>query len=385
MTAHSQVLSGLEAGKLYHYQVKSRDAAGNLTVSGDFTFTTAQNGSGGIKWLVTDHLGSTRMVIDETGSLAGIKRHDFLPFGEELFAGVGIRSASLGYGADSVRQKFTSKERDAETGLDYFLARYYSSTQGRFTSPDEFTGGPDELFIFADAASANPTFYADLTNPQSLNKYQYTYNNPLSYIDPDGHCPVCPAYYYEYYVKPTIQQVDSKITQIKNDLVDYGKGMGKSVANAVIDMSNAGAKITGDEPHARYEPSNEVQAMAMNSGDKLMILSGGAGKGLPANVAMAEGKNAAIVGAGANKLSPKVQSIMNEIDKQGIKVTVNPKKPETAQEGNVTLHSGKTQVNLRVETHPLKPGGPPVRHANVEVTQRIKNKNKVIENRHIDQ
>jgi RHS repeat-associated protein len=73
--------------------------------------------------------------------------------------------------------------------LDYFLARYYSSTQARFTSPDEFTGGPDELYDFTEAASENPTFYADLTNPQSLNKYQYTYNNPLNMVDPDGHCP----------------------------------------------------------------------------------------------------------------------------------------------------------------------------------------------------
>jgi RHS repeat-associated protein len=73
--------------------------------------------------------------------------------------------------------------------LDYFLARYYSSTQGRFTSPDEFSGGPDELYDFAEDASANPTFYAELDNPQSLNKYQYTYNNPLNMVDSDGHCP----------------------------------------------------------------------------------------------------------------------------------------------------------------------------------------------------
>lgn len=73
--------------------------------------------------------------------------------------------------------------------MDFFLARYYSSVQGRFTSPDEFTGGPDELFSFVDDASSNPTFYADLTNPQSLNKYQFTYNNPLRYVDPDGHEP----------------------------------------------------------------------------------------------------------------------------------------------------------------------------------------------------
>ena len=60
--------------------------------------------------------------------------------------------------------------------------------QGRFTSPDEFKGGPDELFDFEDDASSNPTFYADLENPQSLNKYQYGYNNPYKFNDPSGHC-----------------------------------------------------------------------------------------------------------------------------------------------------------------------------------------------------
>jgi RHS repeat-associated protein len=74
----------------------------------------------------------------------------------------------------SVSQQFTLKECDSETGLDYFGARYYSSQQGRFTSPDEFTGGPDELYYFVDDGSENPTFYADLFNPQW-------------YIDPDGH------------------------------------------------------------------------------------------------------------------------------------------------------------------------------------------------------
>jgi RHS repeat-associated protein len=128
------------------------------------------------------------MVFDESGALANVKRHDYLPFGEELFASQGLRTATLGYSAgDGIRQQFTAKERDVETGLDYFLARYYSSTQARFTSPDEFAGGPDELYYFAEDASDNPTFYADLTKPQSLNKYQYSYNNPLRWVDPDGH------------------------------------------------------------------------------------------------------------------------------------------------------------------------------------------------------
>ena len=145
----------------------------------------SETGDRQLQWLVPDHLGSTRIAVDRSGSLGGVKRHDFLPFGEELSAGVGIRSAAIGYGSDSTRQKFTSKERDDETGLDYFLARYYSSAQGRFISPDEFPGGPTELF--AEVAAHNPTFYADIAEPQSLNKYSYCLNNPLKFVDPDGH------------------------------------------------------------------------------------------------------------------------------------------------------------------------------------------------------
>jgi YD repeat-containing protein len=86
-----------------------------------------------IKWLVSDHLGTPRMIFDRTGAPANMSRHDYLPFGEELFAPTGGRSAAMGYsGGDGVRQQFTSKERDVETGLDYFLARYYASIQGRF-------------------------------------------------------------------------------------------------------------------------------------------------------------------------------------------------------------------------------------------------------------
>jgi RHS repeat-associated protein len=137
-----------------------------------------------LQWMVADHLGTPRMVIDKTGSLSGIKRHDYLPFGEEIGANVGIRSAGNGYTADQIKQKFTGHQRDVETNLDFMQARYYSNLNGRFTSPDEFNGGPIEAF---GAASANPTFYSELTIPQSLNKYQYCYNNPLRYIDPDGH------------------------------------------------------------------------------------------------------------------------------------------------------------------------------------------------------
>jgi RHS repeat-associated protein len=125
-----------------------------------------------VQWLVTDHLGTPRMIADQTGSLAGVRRHDYLPFGEELFAPTGGRTAALGYAtvtADGVRQQFTQKERDVETGLDYFGPRYYGNIQGRFLSPDSYAG--------------------NTRNPQTFNLYSYVLNNPIAYTDPTGHIP----------------------------------------------------------------------------------------------------------------------------------------------------------------------------------------------------
>jgi len=162
------------------------DAMGKLIAEYRSDSAQPPNG-GGTSYLTTDHLGSTRVVTKQDKSVQA--RYDYLPFGEELGAGIGSRSSAMKYSAtDATRQKFTSKERDSESGLDYFLARYYSSAQGRFTSPDEFTGGPHDLYYLSDAP-VNPTFYADLFEPQSFNKYQYGYNNPLRYVDLDGHQP----------------------------------------------------------------------------------------------------------------------------------------------------------------------------------------------------
>ena len=125
-------------------------------------------GLGGTSYLTTDHLGSTRVVTKNDGTVKA--RYDYLPFGEELGSGIGGRTVGMGYGAaDTTNQKFTQKERDSESGLDYFLARYYSSAQGRFTSVDPIEGTK--------------------AIPQSWNGYAYVLNNPLRFTDPDGLFP----------------------------------------------------------------------------------------------------------------------------------------------------------------------------------------------------
>ena len=119
-------------------------------------------------WLVADQLGTPRMIVNKSGSFVSVKRHDYLPFGEELSAGTGGRTWGQGYTGDSVRQRFTGYEADGETGLNFAQARYQSSTQGRFISVDPL------------GASASTD------NPQTFNRYSYVLNKPISLIDQSG-------------------------------------------------------------------------------------------------------------------------------------------------------------------------------------------------------
>jgi RHS repeat-associated protein len=237
-------------------------------------------GGGGTSYLTSDHLGSTRVVTDGQGNVKA--RHDYLPFGEELSAGIGQRTVAMKYDApDSTKQKFTQKERDNESGLDYFLARYYSSAQGRFTSPDEFTSGPHDLYNFLDDGSVNPTFYADIHNPQSLNKYQYCYNNPLLYVDPDGHQGI----------------LDKAIEFGKQTAADTINGGLKTAYNAVISgpntvntVINAGLSLTGTsfrlQTYEYAQPETPGEKGAMLAGDIVLIYY--AAKGASASTAGAE-------------------------------------------------------------------------------------------------
>ena len=110
----------------------------------------------GTHFYVGDHLGSASLELTAGGW--PIAQSQFMPFGTEISPPV-IED----------HYRFTGKERDAESGLDYFGARYYASSMGRWMSPD-----PSRLY------------YADPENPQSLNLYSYILNNPLKNVDPNG-------------------------------------------------------------------------------------------------------------------------------------------------------------------------------------------------------
>jgi RHS repeat-associated protein len=126
------------------------------------TFATAPQAqtSEVVTYYHTDAIGSIRMVTDANGQV--IERHDYLPFGEEWQPS-----------PSSERRLYSGKERDAETAFDYFGARYYASTAGRFTSVD-----PSHID-------------GDIFDPQRWNGFAYGRNNPLRFIDPFGfgECP----------------------------------------------------------------------------------------------------------------------------------------------------------------------------------------------------
>lgn len=166
--------------------------------------------SGAVHYYFSDHLGSSNVVTNSTGSTIE-EESDFYPFGGER---------TITNLLPDQNYKFTGKERDPESNLDYFGARYYSSNLARFITPD-----------WAAAPTAVP--YADFGDPQSLNLYGYVRNNPLSHADPDGH-----------------------------DGWDYALGLLYAWAS-----DNLGGAL-------RAEPYNEDNAAGQAAGDKIALVQG---------------------------------------------------------------------------------------------------------------
>jgi RHS repeat-associated protein len=158
-------------GTLYWYMTPGIVAESDLTgtLKSEYVFFAGERvarrdlaAPAGVVYYFSDHLKTASVITDAAGKI--LNEADYYPWGGELQFVNG----------DSNHYKFTGKERDAETGLDYFGARYYSNGLGRFISSDW-------------SSTPIPVPYADFRDPQSLNLYTYVRNIPTTNVDPDGH------------------------------------------------------------------------------------------------------------------------------------------------------------------------------------------------------
>jgi RHS repeat-associated protein len=114
----------------------------------------ASQDSAGVKFYITDQVGSTTIVIDAKGDV--VSDNSYYSFGNDKNATGTLE-----------KYKFTGKEKENATGIYYYGARYYEPDIGRFLQADSLRG--------------------DIKMPQSLNKYAYVRNNPLKFVDPTGN------------------------------------------------------------------------------------------------------------------------------------------------------------------------------------------------------
>jgi RHS repeat-associated protein len=147
------------------------DAQANLT-----SYAT---GAQDILFYHSDHLGSSNVITDLDGEIVqetanypfGHPRHEF------------IADPNSPFRAD---YKFTGKEKDMETGLQYFEARYLNDTTGRFLVTDPIYEDVERYGRFPENDEAYQNFVSFYGRPQKLNPYAYVLNNPIHFIDPTG-------------------------------------------------------------------------------------------------------------------------------------------------------------------------------------------------------
>ncbi len=175
-----------------------------------------------------DHLGTSRVMTTASGW--PVWQGTFAPFGQEVSPQITMN-----------HYKFTGKERDNESALDMFGARYYGSSMGRFMTPD-----------WAGKPTAVP--YANFGNPQSLNLYSYVQNNPTTVGDPDGH-----------------ETQDTLDPQAAQDAGQVIAGAGVALWNGVAGVWNIPSQLLNDQtgyglpllPTASYDNTTQVVAGAV--------------------------------------------------------------------------------------------------------------------------
>ncbi|HJX85579.1 MAG TPA: RHS repeat-associated core domain-containing protein, partial [Candidatus Angelobacter sp.] len=177
--------------------------------------------AGNVSYYFSDHLKTASVVTDASGAI--LDESDYYPWGGEL---------PFTNNLDN-HYKFTGKERDTETGLDYFGARYYSNGLGRFITPD-----------WAAKASAVP--YADFADPQSLNLYTYVRNIPTTRVDADGHDGFLDTLkqWFQHLIQPAMDVHASKGATQPTDTSVYSPLTHTTSREIVVDVTDHVATAT---------------------------------------------------------------------------------------------------------------------------------------------
>jgi RHS repeat-associated protein len=201
-------------------QVSELDGSGNWRHSNVYSGgqVLGTYDASGFHFNLTDPLGTKRMQV--LADLSAYEQCESLPFGNSLNCYGPASYTDSGTDDEATEHHFTGKERDQESGLDYFGARYYSSNMGRFLSPDW-------------SAKQEPVPYAKLDNPQSLNLYAYVGNNPLSRRDPDGHADIAA----QCQGKPTCTMTLTQTVNIVHQQTDKATGETKTVVDSTLKVT----------------------------------------------------------------------------------------------------------------------------------------------------
>ncbi len=216
---------------------------------GRIATVTVDSSNGNVKKLyhLTDHLGGTHVEVDANGTV-----QQWMVY--EPFGAVRKNWQSGSYTND---YKFTGKELDSETGLQYFGARYYDNAQGQFTSADP-------IFLALGSGELN-----NLEDPQFWNSYAYGRNNPYRMVDPDGQA------FWD--VVRTVARVERTVGNVLT-LGAWG--------HAVDSANSAGARMSAEGVNVKTV-TNTVGAVALGT----------------ANVAASAFSTGAALGSGAAALS----------------------------------------------------------------------------------
>ncbi|MEK7535964.1 MAG: RHS repeat-associated core domain-containing protein [Patescibacteria group bacterium] len=219
------------------------DAEGNTIATVETVGSTASTYSNH-----PDHLTGSNVVTNEAGNLEQVI--DYYPFG-------GIRLNDQNSSFDEQR-KFTGQEYDKDTNLHYYGQRYYNQDVGRFLSQD-----PVHLLIgdsqrFKEKAERSLEFH--LSNPQSLNSYSYTINNPLKYVDETGEIwqYIAALFWPDVAHAPTIGEDTSndpvETTLFIGSFAPIGGGGVKTVSSAAKNLADDAVR-TADEVKTLYHGS----------------------------------------------------------------------------------------------------------------------------------